>query len=94
MPNSKNLSLGPLFQESLRGSSTKVKLTAIKDGAFREGISFYIVPLNPALNGGAWGALAGQRDPNVQNKPLRKTLLNSAPFHLPIRHISFTPLML
>jgi hypothetical protein len=39
----------------------KVKLLALKGGASREGISFYIVPLDPALKGGACGALAGQR---------------------------------
>ena len=37
-----------------------VKLPALKGGASRKGISFYIVPLDPALKGGASGALAGE----------------------------------
>jgi hypothetical protein len=37
-----------------------LKLPALKGGASRKGISFYIVPLDPALKGGACGALAGQ----------------------------------
>jgi hypothetical protein len=36
-----------------------VKLPALKGGASREGISFYIVPLDLALKGVACGALAG-----------------------------------
>ena len=38
----------------------KVKLPALKGGASQEGISFYIVPLHPALKYRACGALAGQ----------------------------------
>ena len=38
-----------------------VKRAALKGGASWEGIPFHIVPLNPALQGGAYGALAGQQ---------------------------------
>jgi len=38
----------------------KLKLPALKGSASREGIFFYIVPLDPALKGGAYGALVGQ----------------------------------
>jgi hypothetical protein len=78
-----------------------MKLTAQKGGACREGISSYhcapsCLPVgrDPALKGGDCGALAGQKDLNAQNKRLSKTLLNTAPFHLPVRYVSFTPLML
>ena len=39
-------------------SGSKVKPPALKGGASREGISFYIVPLDLALKVGACGALA------------------------------------
>jgi len=38
-----------------------MKLPALKGGASRKGISFYIVPLDCALKGRACGALAGHR---------------------------------
>ena len=39
-----------------------MKFAALKGGASREGVSFDIVPLDPALKGGAYGALAGLPD--------------------------------
>ena len=54
-----------------------VKLPALKGGASREGISFYIVPLDPALKGGACGALAGQGQP-----PIRNSSIFNIPFFL------------
>jgi hypothetical protein len=42
------------------GGLWKMKLHALEGGASRKGISFYIVPLDPVLKGGAYGALAGQ----------------------------------
>jgi len=44
----------------MRPSPNTLKLPALKGAASREGISFYIVPLDPALKGEACGALAGQ----------------------------------
>jgi len=41
-------------------SVRQVNLPALKGSASREGISFYIVPLGPALKDGACGALGGQ----------------------------------
>jgi hypothetical protein len=40
----------------------KVKLSALKGGAFRHGGLFYIVPLDSALKGEDCGVLSGQQN--------------------------------
>jgi hypothetical protein len=59
MPNHMHILIKPMIC-GISKAMQLVKLPALKGGVSRKGISFYIVPLDPALKGGACGALAGQ----------------------------------